>query len=603
MVRVGSVGVQGLLIAPVVYKGRPGGQVVAEVDLGGALRALLREYSPGAGAPLLRSRDGAVLFDPAPGSGAAGETLVAPVPGTGLVLERRHRPDGSAGYLTSPWLPAALALLTPPLLFGIARLVQLNNHNLVLLTQHRASHHQRALLRRQNERLQEEIDRRKESEKKLSFQANYDGLTGLPNRNLAMDRLSQAVKQAHREGHGVLVFYLDLDLFKRVNDSLGHLAGDDLLRQTAERLSTVVRESDTVSRLGGDEFLIVCPAVPLDASWEPVAQSLRDAMARAFFVQDHEFFVAGSIGVARYPDHGTWPEELLKNADIAMYAAKEGGRNRYCLFEPSMYELAARRVVMERLLRRAADAGELGLVFQPIVDLDGSRVVAREALARWHSAELGDVAPDRFVPLAEETGLIHDLGDWLLQRACSAAARWTPYTRVAVNISPRQFQRPDQLLQAVRRALAASGLEPRRLELEVTENLFLDAGTEVNAVVEELHRLGVRLAIDDFGTGFSALSYLHRYPFDTLKIDRSFVRDADSDPAHGSLIRAILAMAKALNLEVVAEGVERPEQARFLRAAGCRLVQGYLFGYPLPEQAEAGDEDVTAVAPAAGPPA
>ncbi len=583
----GAQGGLGFLAAPVVYKGRREGLLVAAMDLEGALAAILHHRTARgafASPPAVRAPGGQVLL-PAGGApdGAGGAPLRVSVPGADLTLERAHDPAGAAGYLTSPWLPVAIALVTPVLLLGIARLLQLNNHNLVLQARHRVSGQQRAILRRHNERLQEEVQRRKESERKLSFQANYDGLTGLPNRHLAMDRLTQALKQAHRGGHGVLVLYLDLDLFKRVNDSLGHLAGDELLQQAGQRLCEAVRESDTVARLGGDEFLVVCLQTAPDAPWEPLARSLRDALARPFTVQDHEFFVGASIGVAHHPEHGSWPEGLLKAADIAMYAAKERGRNGYCLFDAGMSEMANRRVVMERHLRRALEAGELSLAYQPIVALGDGRVVSCEALARWRNAHLGEVSPERFIPLAEDTGLIHDMGDWVLGAACARAAAWPGRTGVSVNISPRQFQRPGRLLEAVRSALDASGLEAGRLTLELTENLLLEAGPEVHALMEELHALGVRLSIDDFGTGFSALNYLHRYPFDALKIDRSFVRDADVDPAHGSLVRAILAMAEALGLEVVAEGIEREAQAGFLRQAGCPLGQGFLYGAPEPE--------------------
>jgi diguanylate cyclase (GGDEF)-like protein len=489
----------------------------------------------------------------------------------------------NSGLITSGWFLAALAGISLPLLWGIGHLLHLNNHNLVLKTRYQSTTQQRLMLRQQNERLQREIDKRMASEQQLAHQASYDQLTGLPNRSLATDRLAQAVKWAKREDGNILVMFLDLDRFKQVNDSLGHAAGDELLRQASKRLQKAIRDSDTVSRLGGDEFLVICIDAPHKRQWEHCAQQLLNALSKPFMIGGHEFYIGASIGVAVYPEGGDEPLQLLKNADIAMYAAKESGRNRYCLYDPGMDVATVQRLQLENNLRHALSRDEMHLAYQPIVDLVSGRTVAVEALLRWDNPQFGNVSPERFIPIAEETGLIHEIGEWVLDTACTeiAAIQGNSRLRLAINLSTKQFSRPARLMDAVLRALRHSGMMPLQLELEVTESLLIDDEPEVTRLLGQLDRIGVRLSIDDFGTGYSALNYLQRFPFDVLKIDRSFMAQIPDNAANATLIRAIIAMAHALELEVVAEGIERRDQAGFLLVQHCEYGQGYMYSKPL----------------------
>jgi diguanylate cyclase (GGDEF)-like protein len=489
----------------------------------------------------------------------------------------------NSGLITSSWFLAALAVVSLPLLWGVGHLLHLNNHNLVLKTRYQSTTQQRVLLRKQNERLQREIDKRLASEQQLAHQASYDQLTGLPNRSLATDRLAQAVKWANREHGNILVMFLDLDRFKQVNDSLGHAAGDELLRQASKRLLKAVRDSDTVSRLGGDEFLVICIDAPNRHQWEHCAQQLLNALSKPFAIGGHEFYIGASIGVAVYPEGGEEPLQLLKSADIAMYAAKESGRNRFCLYDPSMDVATVQRLQLENNLRHALNRNEMHIAYQPIVDLVSGRTIAVEALLRWDNPQFGNVSPDRFIPIAEETGLIHEIGEWVLDTACAeiAAIQSNTRLRLAINLSTKQFSRSARLLDAVLRALRHSGMMPLQLELEVTESLLIDDDPEVTRLLGQLDRIGVRLSIDDFGTGYSALNYLQRFPFDVLKIDRSFMAQIPDNAANATLIRAIIAMAHALELEVVAEGIERREQAGFLLVQHCEYGQGYMYSKPL----------------------
>ncbi|MCB1775622.1 MAG: EAL domain-containing protein [Gammaproteobacteria bacterium] len=502
---------------------------------------------------------------------------------TGLRIVSLSQATLNNGVITSSWFLAALAGVSLPLVWGIIHLLRLNNHNLVLKTRYQSTTQQRVMLRQQNERLQREIDKRLASEEKLAHQASYDQLTGLPNRNLATDRLAQAVKWAKREDGKVLVMFLDLDRFKQVNDSLGHSAGDELLRQASKRLQRAIRDSDTVSRLGGDEFLVICVDAPNKNQWEHCAQQLLNALSKPFVIGGHEFYIGASIGVAVYPHGGDEPIKLLKNADIAMYAAKERGRNRYCLYDPGMDVATVQRLQLENNLRHALERNEMHIAYQPIVELVSGRTIAVEALLRWDNPQFGNVSPDRFIPIAEETGLIHEIGEWVLYNACAQIAEIQDNSRLrlAINLSTKQFSRPAHLLDAVLRALRHSGLMPFQLELEVTESLLIDDDPEVVRLLGQLDRIGVRLSVDDFGTGYSALNYLQRFPFDVLKIDRSFTAQIPDNDANATLIRAIIAMAHALELEVVAEGIERREQAGFLLVQHCEYGQGYLYSKPL----------------------
>lgn len=432
--------------------------------------------------------------------------------------------------------------------------------------------------------IKEDITKDKEASRRVWLQANYDQLTSLPNRNLFMDRLGQALAKAARTASMVALMYLDLDRFKYVNDTMGHDAGDDLLKQAAERLSDCVRESDTVSRLGGDEFTVILPDVRSQRAVVVVAQKILDALSRVFIMDNREAYVGASIGITLSPADGTDPRNLLKNADTAMYRAKEAGRNTYQFFTPEMNVQAQDRVSLENDLRNAMDRGEFYVVFQPIVHLASNEVVCIEALLRWNRPGHGDTPPARFIPVAEETGLIKPIGEWVMRTACGRVAGWThprlKGLRVGVNLSSAQCQ-SSICADLVRPVLTDTGLPGCRLTLEITESMFIGSHGDMTEALNGLKGMGVRLSIDDFGTGYSSLSYLKRFPVDTLKIDHSFIRDIVSDPEDRALCQAIIALARNLKLKVVAEGVETQEQLAFLRKWRCDLVQGQLISAPL----------------------
>jgi diguanylate cyclase (GGDEF)-like protein len=415
--------------------------------------------------------------------------------------------------------------------------------------------------------------------------AYHDSLTGLPNRRLLLDRLSVALQLARRAGDRVAVLFLDLDRFKVVNDSLGHAAGDRLLQAVARRVREAVREGDTLARIGGDEFTLLLPGLHRSEGAERVVQKLRDAMALPFVLDGHDVFVTASVGVALYPDDGEDAETLIRHADIAMYRAKEAGRDGFKFFAPAMNERARERLALEGALRRALALEQFRIHYQPLCDVASGRVTGVEALVRWMHPDRGLLAPAEFMELAEATGQVTLLGRWVLRHACAQARAWQkaghPTLTVSVNLSARQFADLG-LVPEVRRVLAEEGLDPACLELEITESLAMHNVAATEATLRELKRLGVAISIDDFGTGYSSFGYLQRFPIDTLKIDRDFVRDVDRDAGSADIAAAMIAMAHRLGLSVVAEGVERAEQMAFLREQHCDRAQGFLMGAPLP---------------------
>ncbi|MBT2341054.1 MULTISPECIES: EAL domain-containing protein [Pseudomonas] len=428
--------------------------------------------------------------------------------------------------------------------------------------------------------------------KKVQYQAFYDGLTKLPNRALLFDRIQQEITQAKRYGNGFGLMLLDLDRFKEVNDTLGHEAGDRLLCEVAHRLKFAVRTSDTVARLGGDEFGILLTAVSDKNDLNTIAGKILQALAAPFMIDGGELFVSSSIGISLYPDDSVEMDALLRYSDMAMYYAKKEGRNNFQFYHGKLSVQSSERMELESALRKACGKGELALHFQPQIELPSGCVVGAEALLRWSRPGHGMVPPDRFIPIAEESGLIVDIGEWVLANACAAVADWnreheamlTAPLKMAVNVSTRQFLRND-LVGSVRRILADSGCRAQWLELEITESLLLDDSLEVARMLTELDQMGVTISIDDFGTGYSALSYLHRFPVAQIKIDKSFVQDVPHVRRQCELVKAMLSISAALQLEVVAEGVETQAQADYLIAQGCRRVQGYLFGKPMPRAA------------------
>ena len=429
-----------------------------------------------------------------------------------------------------------------------------------------------------------DISQLKISQERLEFLAHHDPLTGLPNRVMFCDRLELAMHRADREGTLAAVLFLDLDRFKHVNDSLGHSAGDLLLQQVAERLQDAVRRQDTVARQGGDEFTLLLDGLHDGERAAGLAQKLVDAIALPFVVDGHELFLGASIGISVYPVDGRDVESLLRNADAAMYRAKEAGRNTYAFYSEEMTSHALERVLIEGQLRRAIERDELVLHYQPQIDLASGRLVGVEALVRWEHPTEGILPPARFIPVAEESGLMLPLGEWVLREACRQTKAWLDagleIARVAVNVAGPQIQR-GQLGETVRRVLAQTGLPPERLELEITEDFLMAHAEQTVALLTELRSLGVGLAIDDFGTGYSSLAYLKRLPVDKLKIDRSFVYDLPSDENDAAIANAIIALGRSLRIRVIAEGVETPAQRQFLIATGCDEAQGYLFSRPL----------------------
>ncbi len=436
-----------------------------------------------------------------------------------------------------------------------------------------------------NLRLQEEVAERQQAEERVMHLANHDALTGLPNRRLLIDRLGQALALAHRENHQVAVLFMDLDRFKTINDSLGHMKGDALLQNVARRLSETLREGDTVSRLGGDEFVIVLPSLDQPKAAEKVALKLVDALAPPIDLGGQELRVSASIGISLFPEDGRDTETLLRNADSAMYHAKDMGRNNYQFFMEQMNVAAAERLRLENDLHRALERQEFELHFQPRVSVANGLACGIEALIRWRHPERGLVLPEHFIPVAEDTGLIVPIGEWVINEACRQGTAWCaaglPQIPVAVNLSPRQF-RQSNLVDTVARAIERHGWPCKLLELEITEGVLMQQTSETLKTLEALNRLGVGLAIDDFGTGYSSLSYLKRFPVDFLKIDQSFVRDIAVDPDDATIVTAIIGLAHNLGLTVVAEGVENASQLDFIRDAGCDEAQGYHIGRPMP---------------------
>jgi diguanylate cyclase (GGDEF)-like protein len=426
----------------------------------------------------------------------------------------------------------------------------------------------------------EDITEQRRSEVKIAHMAHHDALTDLANRVLLNERLKDAFARAHCN-EIVAIHHIDLDRFKAVNDTLGHPAGDKLLKMVADRLRKLVRDGDTIARMGGDEFAIVQVALGDPADATALAQRIIGSMSESFDIDGHQVVIGASIGIAIGPGDGTSPDELLRNADLALYRAKGDGRGTFQFFESGMdLQMQARRI-MEQDLRKAIAGGEFELYYQPAVDLASNVISSFEALIRWNHPEKGMVSPGAFIPLAEETGLIVPIGEWVIRQACATAAQWSQNFIVAINISAIQFRNPG-LIQVIIGALAASGLPGSRLEIEITETVLLEDKETTLAILHQLRELGVRIAMDDFGTGYSSLTYLQCFPFDKIKIDRSFVKDITENAGSLNIVRAVAALANGMGLTATAEGVETREQLEMITSEGCTEMQGYLFSKPLP---------------------
>lgn len=431
----------------------------------------------------------------------------------------------------------------------------------------------------------DDITEQKRAEEKIEFLAYHDALTHLPNRLLVQDRVQLAKAHADRAHAKVAMLFLDLDNFKTINDSLGHLTGDALLREVARRLTECVRDTDTIGRLGGDEFLVILPDLPDSDAVAPVLVKLLARLADSFEIDEQELNTSASIGIALYPDDGADFETLLKKSDMAMYRAKAAGRNTYRFFDDQMNVEAVEHLRLRNGLRKALARDEFVLHYQPQIDIASGTLIGAEALIRWNHPERGLVPPGRFIPIAEDSGLIVPIGEWVLQEACRQAVAWgragIPGLVIAVNLSAVQFRRGD-IEQSVVAALEASGLDPALLELELTESILISDSENILDIVQRLKALGVKLSIDDFGTGYSSLSYLKRFQVDKLKIDQSFVRDLATDMEDAAIVRAIIQMAGSLGLITIAEGVEDQLMLEQLRQFGCDEAQGYYFARPMP---------------------
>ena len=425
----------------------------------------------------------------------------------------------------------------------------------------------------------DDITARRQAEAQVAHLAHHDALTGLPNRVRLREQMDMELARVRR-GQYLAVLFFDLDDFKSINDGHGHAVGDKLLRAVADRAQGCLRETDTIARFGGDEFAILQTGIDRPSDPAALAARVREAVAQPYDIDGHQLFTDISIGISLAPNDGTDPDQLLKHADLAMYEAKSHGRGTFRFFEPAMNARVKERRTLELDLRNAIANDGLELYYQPILDLERDEIRSCEALLRWHHPERGPVSPAEFIPVAEETGLISVLGEWILNKACSAAASWPGDVSVAVNVSSIQFKNQSLLLKVIK-ALAVSGLSARRLHLEITEGVLMRDDETTLATLHQLRELGVRIVMDDFGTGYSSLTYLRSFPFDKIKIDRSFIKDVSEMDDASAIVRAITSLASSLNMTTTAEGVETQEQLAKIRELGCTEMQGYLFSHPM----------------------
>ena len=432
-----------------------------------------------------------------------------------------------------------------------------------------------------------DITKQKKSEAIISYQIHYDSLTGLPNRKYLYEYLKEVLEKLEDEKQKFAVLFLDIDRFKLINDSLGHTIGDLLLKAVSDRLKTLLRQDDLLVRWGGDEFAIITKVIDSTDAVVQIAESIIQALTLPFSCGGHQLHITTSVGVSIYPDHNTEVEGLIRNADMAMYRAKEEGRNCFKFYIPNMQEQSFQRLLMENNLRRALENEELETYYQPQIDINTGKIVGLEVLLRWHHATLGSISPSEFIPLAEETGLIIPIGNWVLRHSCLQAIAWLnmglPPIQIGVNLSIKQLQHKDFLV-SLTQILNETDFDPHYLELEITEGIMMDSVEEKIILLEQFREMGIKLSIDDFGTGYSSLSYLKNLPIDTLKIDRTFIEYINHNPQDQAIVTSLINLSHSLNLIVIAEGAETSEQVDLLRSLGCDQVQGYFFHKALPAE-------------------
>ncbi|HHF2918229.1 EAL domain-containing protein [Vibrio sp. VGrn 2] len=493
-------------------------------------------------------------------------------------------PLSERDIFTSRIFILGLSILAVMVVIALCYAFITNNNRIELKIKLEEEKKRKDILSQQNRKLTNEIERRKASEKELAFQAKYDTLTNLPNRSYGSERLALELIRASRSGSKVLVMFIDLDHFKQINDSMGHFVGDEILKLSAQRLHQVARKTDLLARIGGDEFLLVIPDLPDNDTAKRVASSVLSAFNDPFVWNNHEFFLSSSVGMSVFPDDGDNAEQLLACADMAMYRVKQDGRDAFCFYNHNMNQDLQRYLDLENRLRNAISSQLLELYYQPIIDLSSGKIVGAEALMRWNDEKYGFVNPEEFISIAEKNGLIHQIGEFAIQQACRQAAQWQNLTPlfVSVNFSSVQFRYCDRLLAFIKKSLEESGLPSDKFDIEVTESLLFNHDSELLDMLNNLRALGTKLTIDDFGTGYSALSYLQKFPFDRLKIDRSFMQNMFENDSDRELVNVIIAMAKALNLKIVAEGIEEQRHVDYLKDLNCEFGQGFHYSRPLP---------------------
>ncbi|MGR5131015.1 putative bifunctional diguanylate cyclase/phosphodiesterase [Vibrio alfacsensis] len=487
---------------------------------------------------------------------------------------------------TSKVFISGLSILAILIVIGLLYAFNLNNTRVELNIKLEEEKKRQDILSQKNQRLTSEIERRKASELELAYQAKHDALTGLPNRVYGTDRLELELSRAKRSDSNVLVMFIDLDHFKQINDSMGHFVGDEILKLAADRLQQAVRKTDLIARIGGDEFLLVIPDLKDADSAKRFAATVLSVFNEPFVWHNHEFFLSASVGMSVFPEDGDSSEQLLACADMAMYRVKQDGRNAFCFYDHNMNHDLQRFLDLESRLRQAISQDLLELYYQPIIDLEKGTIVGAEALMRWNDEQYGFVSPEEFIAIAEKNGLIHQLGEFAIRQACHQAAKWQTISPlvVSVNFSSVQFRYCDRLFEQIKLHLQESGLPAEKFDVEVTESLLFNHSQELMDLLDNLRALGAKLTIDDFGTGYSALSYLQKFPFDRLKIDRSFLQNMFENDSDRELVNVIIAMAKALNLKIVAEGIEEQRHVDYLKNLNCEFGQGFHYSRPVPAE-------------------